>query len=542
MAVTVAVIALAGAAVAVTVHQLGHRSSSQTGAGTLAGLSSAAACPRQVHVVTASSFVPVLNKVSGSLASGSNCVVIKTTVADGQGAANVVASSPDADVWIPDDASWRHLPNGAKLSGTAGSVIATSPMYFVTVKNAPLPAAESSWVGLATVLSQQTGTRLVIRDPAASADGLVAAGSMGDAVFARSGPLQSALDLMRAWQKGRMVTGTAPAFPQTSSEVAVVPEYALLRSGRADEYNVTAPTDATGMMRFTWNPTAAAAADPDRTAALNALHDALTGPNSTAALAANQLRGPTAQPIVESGYAAVAVLPAQHGKSLATLSQHHVWHVLTTWHPDQRKANILVVVDVSSSQGNTAPGSNLPLIQVVQQGVTQLTTLLPPTSHLGLWKFGYHLSPPNDYQVLAPTAGLDPGQQQRFARATEQLTAQNTGTALYDTILAAYKDQQAHFQNGRPNEVLIFTDGKNEDAPDSISIDQLKASLAATDPNKRVQIGVLAFRGPAFRGPAPVDQLTDALSPVGGQVDTLNNANDVLGAFVHAVSGGLTHA
>jgi hypothetical protein len=52
-----------------------------------------------------------------------------------------------------------------------------------------------------------------------------------------------------------------------------------------------------------------------------------------------------------------------------------------------------------------------------------------------------------------------------------------------------------------------------------------------------VQIGVLAFRGPAFRGPAPVDQLTDALSPVGGQVDTPNNANDVLGAFVHAVSG-----
>jgi Ca-activated chloride channel family protein len=270
------------------------------------------------------------------------------------------------------------------------------------------------------------------------------------------------------------------------------------------------------------------------------LHNALTGPDSAAALAANDLRGPTGQPSATEGHD-TAPLPAQHGKSLATLSQHHVWHVLTTWHPDQRRANILVVVDVSASQGNTAPGSNVPLFQVVQQGVTQLATLLPPTSHLGLWKFGYQLSPPNDYQVLAPTAALDPGQQQRFATATEQLTAQTTGTALYDTILAAYKDQQAHFRHGMPNEVLIFTDGKNEDAPDSISIDQLKANLAATDPTKRVQIGVLAFRGPAFRGPAPVDQLTDALSSVGGQVDTLNNANDVLGAFVHAVSGGLTH-
>jgi hypothetical protein len=536
IAVAVAAVAVAGAAVGVAVSQLASGSSSHSSAGTLAGQSSAPACTRQVHVVTGSSFVPVLNKVAGSLASGSNCVVIKTTVADGQGAANVVASSPDADVWIPDDASWRNLPNNVKLAGSAGSVIATSPMYFVTLKNTPLPAAESSWVGLASVLSQQTGAKLVIRDPAASADGLVAAGSMGDAVFALSGPLQSALDLMRAWQKGRVVTGSEPAFPQSSNEVGVVPEYALLRSGKADLYTVTAPTDATGMMRFTWNPTAAAAADPNRTTALNALHDALTGADSGAALAATDLRGPTGQPIAAEGHD-TAAFPQQHGKSLATLSQHHVWHVLTTWHPDQRKANMLVVVDVSGSMGNPASNADSrPLISVVRQGVAQLSALSPPTSFLGLWKFGYQLSPPNDYQVLVPTAALDPGQQAKFNAAAAGLAAQDTGTGLYDTILAAYQAQQAHFQNGMPNEVLIFTDGKNEDAPNSISLAQLKSSLAAADPNKRVQIGVLGFRGEL-----PVDQLTDALSPVGGQVDSLKSANDVLGAFVHAVSGGLTH-
>ena len=274
----------------------------------------------------------------------------------------MVASSPDADVWIPDDASWRHLPNGAKLSGTAGSVRSRRARCISSrSRTHRCRLRRSSWVGLAAVLSQQTGTRLVIRDPAASADGLVAAGSMGDAVFALSGPLQSALDLMRAWQKGRMVTGSAPAFPQTSSEVAVVPEYALLRSGRADDYNVTAPTDATGMMRFTWNPTAAAAADPDRagcartrcTTRRRAPTRPLRWPRMICAAyrAAERVRAGTTP----------APLPAQHGKSLATLSQHHVWHVLTTWHPDQRKANILVVVDVSASQGNTAPGSNLPL-------------------------------------------------------------------------------------------------------------------------------------------------------------------------------------
>jgi hypothetical protein len=525
-----------GAAIGVTVSQLGKNSSAHSTAATQAGQPAAALCTHQIHVVTASSFAPVLDKVSGALASGPSCVAIKTTLADGQGAANVVASSPDADVWIPDDASWRNLPNDATLSGTAGTPLATSPMYFVTMKNAPLPAAQSSWVGLASVLAAQTGTKLVIRDPAGSGDGLVAAGAMGDAVFALSGPLQSALDLMRAWQKGRMVTGSAPAFPQASNEVGIVPEYALLRSGQTDQYTISAPTDATGMMRFTWNPTTAAIADPNRSAALNALHDALTGANSAAALAASGLRGPAGQPIASDGHDTTA-LPQQRAKTLSALSQHHMWHVLTTWHPEQRKANMLVVVDVSGSMGNPASSTDpRPLISLVQDGVSQLGALLPPTAYLGLWKFGYQLSAPNDYQELVPTAVLDPGQQTKFAAAVKQLTAQDTGTALYNTILAGYQYQQAHFQNGMPNELLIFTDGKNEDAPNSISIDKLKAGLAAADPKKRVQIGILGFRDRL-----PVDELKGAVSPVGGQVDTLHSANDVLGAFVHAVSGGLTH-
>jgi Ca-activated chloride channel family protein len=172
-----------------------------------------------------------------------------------------------------------------------------------------------------------------------------------------------------------------------------------------------------------------------------------------------------------------------------------------------------------------------PLISVVQEVVNQLRALLPATSYVGLWKFGYQLSRPNDYQGLVPSAALDAEQQAKLANANGRLVAQDTGTALYNTILAGYRNQQAHFQSGMPNELLIFTDGKNEDAPNSISLDQLKSGLAAADAKKRVQIGVLGFRNEL-----PVDQLTAAMSPVGGQV-----TNDVLGAFVHAVSGGLTH-
>ena len=160
----------------------------------------------------------------------------------------------------------------------------------------------------------------------------------------------------------------------------------------------------------------------------------------------------------------------------------------------------------------------------------------PDTARLGLWQFGSRLAPPNDYQQLVPTGPLTKAQRAKLTAATAALAARNTGTGLYDTILAAYRYQQAHFQADMPNEILLFTDGVNQDDPASISLVRLKRDLAAADPRKRVQIGVFAF-GKRL----PIDRLTDALAPVGGQVDALTSANQVVAAFVHAVSGGLTH-
>ena len=116
IAVIAAALAVAGAIAAATIHQLGHHSPARVTAGTsAAGRPAASMCTRQVHVITAASFVPVLNQLAGPLASGPNCVAIKTTVADGQGAANVVASSPIADVWIPDDETRQYLGNSSHV-------------------------------------------------------------------------------------------------------------------------------------------------------------------------------------------------------------------------------------------------------------------------------------------------------------------------------------------------------------------------------------------------------------------------------------------
>ena len=88
---------------------------------------------------------------------------------------------------------------------------------------------------------------------------------------------------------------------------------------------------------------------------------------------------------------------------------------------------------------------------------------------------------------------------------------------------------------GLPNQVIVFTDGVNEDDPVTISIDQLKAGLAAAGKQKYVQLSVFGF-GASI----PADSLSSAVSPVDGQVDELTNTDQVIGAFVHAVSGALS--
>ncbi len=501
-----------------------------------ASVTTAANCPRTVTVVTASSFAPALRAVANPLATGSNCVAVTVRTADGTAAADTVASS-HADAWIPDDSSWPKLPSAAKLAtgAGAGTVVATSPMYFVTERSSPpLPTSARSWTGLTALLAQQGTWSLAVRDPAASGDGMVAAGGLADAMLAARGPLVSALDLLRAWQEGTTVTAVRSALPQKPDQVGVVPEYALIQSGQAKNYTVIAPTDGTSELRYTWFPTAAAEADSAKAAALTRLYQALRAPSAASALSAAGLRAASWPAAAPSG-AAAAGLPAVTAAPTAAISEHFMYHVLATWHPDLRRSNMLIVIDVSGSMGDPAPGTTTPKIALVRQGVAQVDALLPDSAQLGLWVFGSQLAPPNDWQPLVAPAPLAAPQRTAISSAGAQLQARQTGTGLYDTILGAYRYQQAHFQSGMPNEVVLFTDGVNQDDPVSIDLGGLHAGLAAADPSKRVQLSIFGI-GNAV----PASALDSAVAPVGGQVDLLTSPDEVIGAFVHAVSGALS--
>ena len=485
-------------------------------------------------MVTAGSYAPVLTRVAAGLRSGSDCVGVQVSVVDGQAAAGVVASS-GADVWIADDASWPQLPNPAKLATGHALVIASSPLYLVTQHGAaPVPAAARSWLGLARLLATQPQPwRLRVADPAAFGDGMVAAGALADAVLDADGPLVSALDLMRAWQAGSTAPTATAALPTAPTQVAAVPEYVLLRSGTA-AVTAYAPTDGTAMLRYSWLPTAAGEADPSRAAALDRLRQALIGPAGAAALAEDGLRGAT-WPAAAPPSAADAGLPTLTAPATSTVSEHFMYHVLSTYHPDLRRANMLVVVDVSGSMADPVAAGAPAKIDLVRSGLTQVAGLLPDDATLGLWRFGSLLAPPNDWQpssrppnwgrLSGRRSALPPRRWPRCTPAPACTTRSSPPTATSRPITlpaSPTRSLSSPTASTRTTRSASISRSCRPDWPDS-------------SPGKRVQVAVFGF-GTTF----PTAPLDAALKPVGGQVDPLATPDQVIGAFVHAVSGALS--
>jgi len=152
----------------------------------------------------------------------------------------------------------------------------------------------------------------------------------------------------------------------------------------------------------------------------------------------------------------------------------------------------LAVVDVSGSMD--FPASHGTRMDVTVSALQTGLSLFQDSSAVGLWAFSEKLDGPRDYRELLPIRRLgEPagGVSQRDALAGEisGLTRLTTGgTGLYDTVLAAYRDLQSHYDPKAVNSILLFTDGANDD-PGSISENELVSQLSRLANSERpVQI------------------------------------------------------
>ncbi|WP_246098154.1 substrate-binding domain-containing protein [Rhodococcus spelaei] len=156
--------------------------------------------------------------------------------------------------------------------------------------------------------------------------------------------------------------------------------------------------------------------------------------------------------------------------------------------------NSTVLLDISGSmsdnEGNSTRLRNTASALTAQVGVT------PDYSNLGLWVYSKGLDGAKAYKVTVPTGPLaesiDGATRRQALDSTLNGLKPATATSTYASVEAAYAAAVKGFVAGRPNSILLITDGPNDDT--SISSRQLLASIkdSAVD-GKPVRVDVITI-------------------------------------------------
>jgi hypothetical protein len=323
------------------------------------------------------------------------------------------------------------------------------------------------------------------------------------------------------------VTGTATV----ASERAV-----WLHNTGGQTPQITAVYPAEGTLVFDY-PYAVLSEEPAKKAAAAQLLAELRTPRTGQELRESGLRSTDGQ--APASFAPSTGVIGGVPRTLLPLGPVEVQADLKTWHTLVRGMRLLTLLDVSGSMAKeVAPGVSR-LEATTRLARTDLG-LLPDDTESGLWTFATHLTGDQDWSEKVPVGPLDQplGSHTRRAVLDSRLAAlrpsHGGGTALYASLLAAFRSMQSSYRPDLTNTVLILTDGRDDD-PDgpglAKAIKELKAAHNALRPVDVVVIGL----GP---GVAAKD-LRRLVRPVGGQVYTVRNPKEAGQYLVKLLSRSL---
>ncbi|NLG55222.1 MAG: VWA domain-containing protein, partial [Rhodococcus sp.] len=381
------------------------------------------------------------------------------------------------DIWIPDSslAVARASAAGTTYSVAVDSVASTP----VVVVSRPGEAPDfDSWLDVVRVQGLELG------DP--QWDTVSAAPIAAALAEAESGRIESnaVLGAMVALAQSQAASG--PSQISDASRAAVVGAaggIAVAREQSVEQSKVlveSVPQSGTIFLDYPLVVTSTAEGVDD---AARAFGDVLASTRGTEILADHGLRGGDRAPLPNGrGVGEVPVLlMGDTEKVTSTLANYSVL---------AKPSRALVVQDVSGSM-NYAAGDRT-RAELAAEAAETGTRLFPDTAELGLWFFSTAHSGSIDYTEIVPirSLGATVGSATHREVVVDGLRTLpdsiGGGTALYDTVLAAFREVQRGYDPAFVNSVIVMTDGANEDY-DSIGLDELLATLRAEqDPMRPV--------------------------------------------------------
>jgi hypothetical protein len=527
----------------------------------------------QLTVAVASELAPAVDDaatqwVEDGAAVGGTCIAVNVTASDPVEVAAVVAAKHGAvlagvgqapgtavapDVWIPDSSTWllRLKKDATAFAPTNGASIARSPV--VVAMPEPIatrlgwPNAKLGWNDLLNQVNSSKPLRTGIVEPTRDAAGLSGLLSLATAA---GGDQQRQIGALRALATGRSAlrNDLLARFPTSKDPTAIASGLGAAALSEEDviEYNSKQPPVPLAALYLDPAPApldypfaVLPGIDPDKAAAARVLYELLTTSSFRDRLAAQALRAPDGN--WGKGFAAPQgapspaggppTAPSTGGTAAGGLDADSIDRVVSSWSIATQTGRMLAVIDVSGSMKAEVPSANnRSREEVTVEAARRGLGLFDDSWSIGLWTFSTNLVGNRDYRQLVDIGPLS-SNRGKLESALSTIRPSSGDTGLYDTMLAAYEEVQEDWQAGRVNSVVLFTDGKNEDA-DGISQATLLAELKKrADPERPVQVILIGIGDEVSK--AELESITKV---TGGGAFVAKNPTEISGIFLRAIA------
>lgn len=441
----------------------------------------------------------------------------------GVGQANGTVNTPD--VWVPDSSTWllRLKSGGATAFAPAnGASIARSPVVVAlpepVASRIGWPDKKLTWTDLLGQVTSSKPLRAGIVEPtqdAAGLSGLLSLTAAASATGAAGSPKaqEAMVGALRALATNRssLRQDLLARFPRSSDPTAIANGLGAAALSEEDviAYNNTKPPIPLAALYLEPAPmpldypfAVLPGIEPTKASAARVLFEVLRTSSFKNRLAAQALRAPDGNwgdgfkapqgaPSPANGGAS-AVPPSGQGGA-ADLDPKAIQTATTTWSVATQSGRMLCVVDVSGSMKKpVASAGGASREQVTVAAASRGLSLFDDSWSIGLWTFSTNLSGSQDYREVI---GIKPLSSNRGAlqQGLASIRPSDGDTGLYDTMLAAYKKVQEDWEPGKVNSIVLFTDGKNDDAngiTQKALLDQLKKLQDEEQPVQVIIIGI----------------------------------------------------
>ena len=519
-----------------------------------------------VNIAAAPEIAPAVQALVDTLSTGrasTGCAHYTVTVADPADVTALIAQQAGSsltglgqppgtlrrpDIWIPDSSIWlqrlrAQLPEVVPLDAPS---IAQTPLVLAmpepVAQRLGWPGTALTWSSVLPMLLSESRLRPGIVDPTRDVSGLAGLLALrAAAATPGSNAQQITVGGMRHLATGvsSLRADVLSEFPRAtdartlgeSVSVAPLPEQAVIA------YDGTAPP--VPLVALPFGSSAPALDYPlvllpggrtELTDVYTGLLAAFAGTGFHNRLAAVGLRAPDGS--AGSNFSTPPGTPSASPTTAPTVDPGQVDQTLSIWTAITQPARILTAIDVSASMAAPVPsagGASREQVTVAAAGAG--LALFSDAWSVGLWTFATNVPGGAGHRELVPIGPLSTNRSAHQAALAGITPMPGGQTNLYDTILAAYQRVQDGYDPARLNDVVILTDGRNDNVA-GLTLETLIVKLQAiADQTKPIQLITIGIGTDI--DVADLQRLTQV---VGGQVFTTTDPANIGDIFLRALA------